>query len=79
MALELILAGLLAATSQVPAGDQTATLAPPGTPTTRYCLKVDPLPGSKIETVECMTREEWANLEIDVDAEWAANGVRVIA
>jgi len=26
-----------------------------------------------------MTRDEWATLEIDVDQEWAQNGVRVIA
>jgi hypothetical protein len=56
-----------------------ATAAPEGSPTTRYCLRVDPLPGSRIETVECKTRDEWADLEIDVDQEWAANGVKVIA
>ena len=79
MALQLIVASLIAATSQVPADASAMTPAPAGGPETKYCLRVDPLPGSLIETVECKTREQWANLEIDVDAEWALNGVRVIA
>ena len=79
MALQLIIASLLAATSHVPAGEQPATTpAPPGGPETRYCLRVDPLPGSNIETVLCKTRYEWSLIEIDVDQEWAQNGVRVI-
>jgi len=52
--------------------------APPGTPYTRYCLRVDPLIGSHIETIQCKTRDEWADLGIDVDQEWAENGVKVI-
>ena len=48
-------------------------------PNTRYCLRVDPVIGSRIETVQCMTREEWADLDVNVDAEWAQNGVKVIA
>lgn len=53
--------------------------APPGTPSTRYCLRVDPITGSRLETIQCRTREDWASLEVDVDQEWAENGVRVIA
>ena len=53
--------------------------APPGTPYTRYCLRVDPITGSHLETIECRTREDWAELGVDVDQEWAQNGVRVIA
>jgi hypothetical protein len=56
-----------------------ASVAPAGTPETRYCLRVDPLTGTRIETIQCRTREDWAALEVDVDAEWAQNGVRVIA
>ena len=55
------------------------TPAPPGTPETRYCLRVDPLIGSRIETIQCKTRDEWAMLGLDVDQEWAENGVRTIA
>jgi hypothetical protein len=56
-----------------------ATPAPAGTPDTRYCLRVDPPTGSRIETVQCRTREDWAQLDVDVDQEWGQNGVRVIA
>ena len=61
-----------------PAGHATPG-APAGTPETRYCLRVDPITGSRMETIQCRTREEWADLDVDVDEEWAANGVRVIA
>lgn len=72
MAHALIMAlGLLAANSPM-------APAPPGTPDTRYCLRVDPLIGSHIETIQCKTRYEWAMLGLDVDQEWAENGVKVI-
>ena len=71
--------GLIAA---APAAAQpepmSPSVAPPGTPTTRYCLRVDPITGTRIETIQCRTREDWASLEVDVDQEWAQNGVRVI-
>jgi hypothetical protein len=71
----LILAlSLLAANQPMP----PMTPAPPGTPETRYCLRVDPLIGSRIETIQCKTRDEWATLGLDVDQEWAENGVKVI-
>ena len=59
-----------------PVSQLPATPAPAGTETTRYCLRVDPITGSRIETIQCRTREEWAQLEVDVDKEWAENGVR---
>ena len=71
----LIVLSLIAA--QAPSGVPVAP-APPGGPETRYCLRVDPLIGSRIETIQCKTRDEWAALELDVDQEWAENGVRVI-
>jgi hypothetical protein len=77
---ELIAAfGMLLATTSLPPADTTAaTPAPPGTAQTRYCLRVDPIIGSRIETIQCLTREEWAQLEVDVDQEWAENGVRTL-
>jgi hypothetical protein len=51
--------------------------APAGTPQTRYCMRVDPLTGSLVQTVQCWTREEWAEQGVDVDREWAKNGVNV--
>ena len=38
--------------------------APAGTATTRYCLRVDPITGSRIETIQCRTRDDWAALDL---------------
>lgn len=76
---ELILALSLVATTQPTSSNPPPSAAPPGTPETRYCLKVDPLIGSRVETIQCKTRDEWAALQIDVDQEWAENGVRTVS
>jgi hypothetical protein len=34
--------------------------------------------GTRLEEVKCLTRQQWAELEVDLDAEWADEGVRVI-
>jgi hypothetical protein len=52
--------------------------APPAGPNARYCLKVEPMTGSRIESVRCWTREEWTELGVDIDKDWAKEGVRVI-
>ena len=71
---------LIVSISQEPASNQPPTVAAPaGGPETRYCLRVDPVIGSRIETIQCRTRDDWAALEIDVDQEWAENGVKTIA
>jgi hypothetical protein len=71
---------LIAITTQEPAANQSpAGAAPAGSPATRYCLRVDPVVGSRIETIQCRTRDEWSALDIDVDQEWAENGVKTIA
>lgn len=51
--------------------------APPGTPATRYCMRVT-LTGNIIEPVRCWTRDEWAAQGVDVDREWAREGIRTI-
>jgi hypothetical protein len=51
--------------------------APAGTPQTRYCMRVDPVTGSLVQTIQCWTREEWAEQGVDVQKEWAKNGVSV--
>ncbi len=61
------------------AAEPTSAGAPAGAPGTRYCLRVDPITGSRLETIQCRTRDDWASLEVDVDQEWAENGVRVLA
>lgn len=53
--------------------------APPGTPTTRYCMRIEATTGTRIEMVECWTREEWAVQGVDVDRDWPKEGVRVEA
>jgi hypothetical protein len=52
--------------------------APAGTAETQYCLHVGPVTGSIAETVQCWTRDEWADQGVDVDKEWSKEGVRVI-
>lgn len=71
--------GMMVASLPLPAGSPGPAGAPQGSATTRYCLRVDPTTGSRIETIQCRTREEWSQLDVDVDQEWADNGVRVIA
>ena len=51
--------------------------APEGTATTRYCMRVT-LTGNVIEPVRCWTRDEWAAQGVDVDREWAREGVRTL-
>ena len=77
---QLIVAlGMTVAMLPLPAANPLMAGAPVGTPGTRYCLRVDPITGSNIETVQCKTRDEWAQLDVDLDQEWPANGVRVVA
>ena len=72
---------LIAATSPVSASNPKPipmTPAPTGSADTLYCMRVEPVTGSRIETVECWTRREWAYQGVDVDKDWAKEGVRVI-
>jgi hypothetical protein len=74
----LVVALSIAAALPSPPGNAGTAGAPAGTANTRYCLRVEPVTGSRMETIQCKTREEWAQLDLDVDQEWAQNGVRVI-
>jgi hypothetical protein len=62
----------------LPAQPETQQRAPAAGPNARYCLKVEPFTGSRIESVRCWTREEWTELGVDIDKDWAKEGVRVI-
>ena len=78
----LIALGVIATASPVLASQPDPSrmkVAPAGTPQTRYCMRIEAVTGTRLETVKCWTREEWAEQEVDVDREWAENGVRVIA
>ena len=73
--------GMIAAASPVSATSQhpdAATGAPAGTPETRYCMRIEAITGSRIEELKCWTREEWAQHGVDVDHDWAKEGVRTI-
>lgn len=73
--------GLLAAMSPAMAAQSEPMpdqLAPAAGPNAKYCLRIEPITGSRIEQILCETREEWALLGVDVDREWAEEGVRVI-
>ena len=59
-------------------GPTFAKPAPTASAGARYCLRVLPATGSLIETVRCWTRAEWVDQGVDVDKEWAKEGVAVI-
>jgi putative hemolysin len=74
--------GMIAAASPVAASQPDPNVeagAPAASPEARYCLRIEPITGTRIESIRCETREGWAQLEIDVDKEWAKEGVRVIS
>jgi hypothetical protein len=76
-----LIAGLIAAASSAAAASfdpPPPPGAPPGGPGTLYCMRVDPITGSNVQTTQCWTRDEWADQGVDVDKEWAKNGVRTL-
>ena len=79
---EIVLAlGMIVAATPVSATIQDsapATGAPAGTPETRYCMRIEAITGSRIEKLKCWTRQEWAEQGVDVDVDWAKEGVRTI-
>jgi hypothetical protein len=74
----LIALSMIAAAAPVSAAKPQLPTAPPGTPTTRYCMRIEPVTGTRIESVECWTREEWADQGVDVDKDWPKEGVAVL-
>jgi hypothetical protein len=51
--------------------------APAAGPDARYCLRVAANTGSLVERIRCWTREQWVEQGVDVDKEWAREGVSV--
>ncbi|WP_037499773.1 hypothetical protein [Sphingomonas jaspsi] len=76
LAATLIVATAAAASKPAPTTDAGA---PPASEQALYCLKVEAVTGTRIERVQCHTRKQWADWDVDVDREWAKEGVRVIA
>ena len=71
----LVAFSLLAAASPVSASLQGAPAAPPEA---LYCMRIEAITGSRLEKTVCWTRAEWAANDVDVDAEWAEEGVTVV-
>ena len=71
----ILAAGVMAAAMPLSAASASA---PPGSPSTRYCLSMEPMTGSHMAWVQCRTRADWAYYDIDVDQEWHENGVSII-
>ena len=70
---------ILAAASPVSASVQDqGSGAPDGTSETQYCMRVEAVTGTRIKEVKCWTRAEWADRGVDVDVDWAKEGVRTI-
>ena len=51
--------------------------APAGGPGTKYCMRVE-ITGNAADPVRCWTRADWADQGVDVDRDWAKEGVRII-
>ena len=77
-ALVLALSAIATSAAATQTSEPRPTTAPPGTAQTRYCMRIEAITGSRIETVRCWTRAEWAEQDVDVDQEWPKEGVRVL-
>lgn len=67
------------AASQAHHSNDVATAGAPDAPEgALYCLKMEPITGTRIGSVLCWTRQQWADNDIDLDEAWAADGVEVI-
>ena len=68
-----------AAASQTDRSDDAMTAAAPEAPEgALYCLKMEPITGTRIGSVLCWTRQQWAENDVDLDKAWAEDGVEVI-
>ena len=76
----LALTMILAASPVSAAGREPnpTRVAPAGGPQTKYCMYIEAITGSRLEELKCWTRDEWAEQGVDVDKEWAEEGVRTI-
>ena len=72
--LVLVFAALIAAPTLAAAQSEPA---PAGSADTRYCMRID-LTGNVVAPVRCWTRDQWAEQGVNVDKEWAKEGIKVI-
>ena len=73
-----LIAALAAPVLAQPAERTPGVVAPAAGPHALYCLRVEAVTGSRLESVRCWTRQEWTELGVDIDKDWAREGVRVI-
>jgi hypothetical protein len=78
LALTLTLIAVASPALAQPSGRDDMSGAPAAGPDARYCLRVAPATGSLVERVRCWTREQWVEQGVDVDREWAKEGVTVL-
>ena len=75
----LIAGAVPTAASQSDRSDDAVTTGAPDAPEgALYCLKMEPITGTRIGSILCWTRQEWADNDIDLDKAWAEDGVEVI-
>ena len=75
----IALVGTPATAGSSSAGEQKAkTAAAAKSDSKKYCIEYEKVVGSRIEELKCWTREEWAEQGVDVDKDWAKEGVRTI-
>lgn len=68
----------IAASQAQNSGDAVTAGAPEAPEGALYCLKMEPITGTRIGSILCWTRQEWADNEVDLDKAWAEDGVEVI-
>lgn len=78
LALALSMIAAAASVSAASQDEPPMTTAPAGTADTKYCMRIEPITGTRLEPVRCWTREEWAERGVDVDRDWPEEGVRAI-
>ena len=68
-----------AASQSDPMPPMAPAMAPAAGDDARYCLRIEAVTGTRLEQVRCWTRQQWAEREVDVDQEWAKEGVAIIS
>ena len=68
----------VSASQSQPSDDAVIAGAPDAPEGALYCLKMEPITGTRIGSLLCWTRQQWADNDIDLDKAWAEDGVEVI-
>ena len=73
------IAAVITIVAALPVAAASAERTPPPMegPDARYCMHVEAVTGSLVQTVRCWTREQWADQGVDLDEEWSKEGLGV--